>query len=232
MRVKELFIAAAHKADYLMLKCFGKMLIRSKGIRKVHFSIDDVFNMVEDENSCIMDDLRRLNSEYGLRSHLFLFYNHDGNVLKKISVPLKNSKYIDYGAHQAEYIAETYKVIGSGSISEYVRLHEFKASPKQVSSLKKYGVVGVLTADSKIRFSYGLKEENCRRVSSGSTVEVDGMRYLKTDIRLEKNVFYQLLNKPKTSMLVVFTHESKYKLVSKKLDLLCKLFYQTGLEFI
>lgn len=230
--MKELLIATAHKADYLMLKCFGKMLIRSKGIRKVHFSIDDVFNMVEDEHSCIMDDLCRLNFEYGLISHLFLFYNHDGNVLKKISAPLKNLKYIDYGAHQAEYIAETYKVIGSGSISEYVRLHEFKASPEQVSSLKKYGVGGVLTADSKTRFSYGLKEENCRRVSSGSTVEVDGMRYLKTDIRLEKNVFYQLLNKPKTNTLVVFTHEPKYKLVSKKLDLLCKLLYQVDLEFI
>lgn len=91
---------------------------------------------------------------------------------------------------------------------------------------------GGLTADSKTRFSYGMKEENCRRVSSGSTVEVDGMRYLKTDIRLEKNVFYQLLNKPKTNTLVVFTHEPKYKLVSKKLDLLCKLFYQVDLEFI
>lgn len=77
-----------------------------------------------------------------------------------------------------------------------------------------------------------MKEENCRRVSSGNTVEVDGMRYLKTDIRLEKNVFYQLLNKPKTNTLVVFTHEPKYKLVSKKLDLLCKLFYQVDLEFI
>lgn len=125
MRVKELF-RVAHNADYLMLKCFGKMLIRSKSIRKVHFSIDDVFNMVEDEHSCIMDDLCRLNSEYSLVSHLFLFYNYDGNVLNKISVPLKNLKYIDYGAHQAEYIAETYRVIGSGSISEYVRLMSLK----------------------------------------------------------------------------------------------------------
>lgn len=143
MRVKELFRTAAYKADYLMLKCFGKMLIRSKGIRKFHFSIDDVFNMVEDEHSCIMDDLCRLNSEYGLVSHLFLFYNYDGNILSQISVPLKNMKYIDYGAHQAEYIAETYRVIESGLVSEYVRLHEFKASPEQVNSLKKYGVGGV-----------------------------------------------------------------------------------------
>lgn len=53
--MKELLIAAAHKADYLMLKCFGKMLIRSKGIRKVYFSIDDVFNMVEDEHASMRD---------------------------------------------------------------------------------------------------------------------------------------------------------------------------------
>lgn len=74
-----------------------------------------------------------------------------------------------------------------------------------MNSLKKYGVGG-LTADSKTRFSYGLKEENCRIVSNGSTVEVDGMGYLKTDIRLEK---YQPFNKLKTNTLVVFTHENQ-----------------------
>lgn len=139
-RVKELLRTAAYKVDYLLLECFGKMFITKKGIRKVHFSIDDVFDMVEDEHSCIRDDLHRLNTEYGLFSHLFLFFNHDGKV--------------------------------------------------------------------------------------------DGIRYLKTDIRLEKVISYQLINKPKTDTLVVFTHESKYKLVSKRLNLFCDLLYQADVEFI
>ena len=144
-RAKELLRAVAYKSDYLMLKCFGKMLIKSKGIKKVHFSIDDVFDMVENEHNYIMDDLRRLNSEYGLVSHLFLFYNHDGNFLSQVPTPLKNLRYIDYGAHQAEYIDETYERIGKGSsVSDYVRLHEFKATPEQVKNLRKYGVGGCL----------------------------------------------------------------------------------------
>lgn len=90
----------------------------------------------------------------------------------------------------------------------------------------------MLTADSNTRRSYGLNEEDSHGISKGSTIELDGMRYLKTDIRLEKIVSCQLMRKPKTDTLVVFTHESKYNLVRKKLDLLCKLFYQADVEFI
>ena len=231
-RVKELLRTAVYKVDYLLLKCFGKMLITKKGIRKVHFSIDNVFDMVEAEHSCIRDDLRRLNTEYGLISHLFLFYNHDGKVLNQIPTSFRNLKCLDYGAHQAEYIDETYERIVDGSVSEYVRLHEFKADPEQLKRLKKHGVEGVLTADSNTRSSYRLSEKDCRRVSSGNIVEEDGIRYLKTDIRLEKIIFYQLMNKPKTDTLVVFTHESKYRLVSKRLNLFCDLLYQADVEFI
>lgn len=42
-KVKELFKTTVYKIDYFILKCFGKSIIMSKGIRKVHFGVDDVF---------------------------------------------------------------------------------------------------------------------------------------------------------------------------------------------
>ena len=90
----------------------------------------------------------------------------------------------------------------------------------------------MLTADSNTGFSYGLNEENSRIVSFGNVIKIDGMQYLKTDIRLEKIISYQLIKKPKTDTVVVFTHESKYKLVSKRLNLLCEQLYQTDVKFI
>nr|WP_308623736.1 hypothetical protein [uncultured Eisenbergiella sp.] len=232
LRMKELFRIAAYKIDYLFLKWFGKRIIKRKGINKVHFSIDDVFDMVTNEHSFIVDDLRRLNTEYGLISHLFLFNQCEDRVLNQFSFSLGSLECVDYGAHQAEYIDETYEKIGVAQISEYVRLHEFKATSEQLNKLKKYGVVGVLTADSRRRSSYGLCDEKSSRVSQGNMVEVDDVMYLKTDIRLEKIIFYQLIKKPKTDILVFFTHESKYGLVSERLNLLCELLYKAGVKFI
>ena len=143
-RVKELFRRAAYRIDYFILKCFGEMLIKRKGIRKVHFSIDDVFDMFSDEQSYIRDDLYRLNTEYGVITHLFLYYSHDERVLKQIPKVFRKLKCLDYGAHQAEYIDETYEKIGTGAISEFVRLHEFSAVPEQLKKLKKYEVGGYL----------------------------------------------------------------------------------------
>lgn len=91
---------------------------------------------------------------------------------------------------------------------------------------------GVLTADVRGRSSYGLCNEKCSKVSKGNMVEIDSVKYLKTDIRLEKMIFYQLIKKPKTDILVVFTHEKKYRLIGEKLNLLCELLHKANVKFI
>ena len=141
-RKKEMFRKAAYKIDYFLLNCFGKIIIQSKRIRNVHFSIDDVFEMAKDERSVIIDDLQRLYTEWGVTTHLYLFYKHEGKVLNQLPPSFKSLKCVDFGAHQAEYIDETYEKIGTSQISEYVRLHEFKATSEQLKKLKKYGVGG------------------------------------------------------------------------------------------
>lgn len=75
------------------------------------------FDMFVDEQGYIRDDLCRLNTDYGLIAYLFLFYNYGERVLKHIPMSFRILKCIDYGAHQAEYIDETYEKIGTGSIS-------------------------------------------------------------------------------------------------------------------
>lgn len=171
VKMGESIRTVAYKIDYFLLKYFGERLIKSKGIRKIHFSIDDVFDVVVDEHSFVVDDLRKLNIEYGLASHLFLFYKYSGRVLNQIPMLLKNLNFLYYGAYQAEYIEEIYDKIGTARSSKYVRLHEFKVTPEQ-------------------------------------------------------------LKKPKTDTLVVFAHESKYKLISERWNLLCELLFKAGIEFV
>ena len=55
---------------------------------------------------------------------------------------------------------------------------------------------------------------------------------MKTDIRLDKIISYQLIKKPKTDTLVVFTHETKYKMVCERLNLLCNQLYKADVKFI
>ncbi|MCD8300543.1 MAG: hypothetical protein LUC41_05150, partial [Clostridiales bacterium] len=185
--------------------------------------MDDVFDLCINENNPICDDLRELYDSYGLLSHLYIFYQKGEITMVSISDKICSQENIDLAPHQAEYIDETYLLIDKCKRSEYVRLHGYKADKSQIDTLKRVGGVSrLLTAESKSRKSYDLTDEMIHILYDSGRIERNGISYIKTDVRLEKMILYQLLKMPKKPMLVIFTHENKFEMIKKRLHLLCR----------
>lgn len=95
-----------------------------------------------------------------------------------------------------------------GGSSKTLRLHYFYASQEMVDFLKTKGVTTLLAADDSQRISYSLSSKRNRQLIAQDELSVDGMDYLRTDIRVERDcVSYQLFKHCFDKELVVFTHE-------------------------
>lgn len=76
-----------------------------------------------------------------------------------------------------------------------------------VDFLKKRGVTTLLVADDN-RISYSLSKVNNDKLITEDVLTYDGMTYIRTDIRVEKdNVVQKLFTHCFDKELVVFAHE-------------------------
>ncbi len=117
------------------------------------------------------------------------------------------------------------RICGKNALADWTRTHYFSGSAEAVRAWKDCGIKGILTADDD-RISCDLTEEELPRLIGVYTRPADGMRFLQTDIRLERlnmdklqEVLAQL-----TDHVVIFTHE-KYihdAVIQEKLDLILK----------
>lgn len=236
--VKHLIKQILYLIDNLFIKAFGGVVLKQKNIKYAHFSIDDVHEVIKPNNTYILDSLKYMHDKYGLIVHNYLFYKVNDNIaLNEASCIYKQLDWMDWGAHQAEYIKETYSFINQWGLqkSKYIRLHEFKATILTYYEMTKEGVAGLLTADSNNRLSYNLNKKQLRRLNNDGFVKanVGGGIYLKTDFRLERVIFPKLLlRRYRGGTLVFFTHENKYKIVEKRLNMVCRLLHNNGIIFV
>ena len=115
-----------------------------------------------------------------------------------------------------------------------MRLHAFEGNTEEINLLKSVGgVLGVLTADSIKRKSYDLNFKETKMISIKGCINKFKILYIKTDIRLEKFVFIQLLlRKNRYTTLTIFTHEDKFIEIEAKLYLLCSIFSKLNINYI
>lgn len=238
--IKRLIKIICYSLDNLALKLFGPFVLRHKDISVANFSIDDVVGLPRSVNSYLLKSLTFLHNRYGLIVHNYLFYKiGEDVVLSGFDKELNRLNWLNWGAHQEEFIGEIYQVINSCGMnkSQYIRLHEFKLlSDKTIPFLANEGVKGLLTADDKKRASYKLTKEEIAVLNRNGIAKAnntDEFIYLKSEFRLEKMIFPKLLSrKYHGGTLVFFTHENKYEQIEKRLILICKLLNRNRIKFI
>jgi|GEM_PF-4681360 len=232
-QLKKVIKRVIYCIDYILILGFGEKILVAKNIQCVHLSMDDVFEILRGKNHYIIESMSEIHMKYGILVHLYCLHLHNKSVIQTISPELTCYDWIDYGPHQPEYIEEIYQKLDGLNRSKYIRLHEFKATPEQINKLIQGGGCGLLTADTAKRASYDLKYEMIEKIAKKGTVTLENLKYIKTDIRLERLIFLQLLRKRgKNNLLTIFTHEQKYGQVESRLRLLCEIFDKLSILYI
>ena len=224
--IKKCIKSILYSWDYIFLRLFGKMVLKVKKINAVHFSIDDVFEMVQKPNENIIDSLSALHEKYKLIVHNYVLYKTSKGILIQLPDTLGSLTWMDWAPHQAEFA-----LLGNAPKSSFVRLHEYRAEYEQINALGR--ISALLAADSNTRRSYGLSSESVKRLDQKGKIIENGVTYIKTDIRMEKMIFLQLLRKRNLNgLLIMFTHEYSYGTIEKRLYLLCKLMKELNIGFV
>ncbi len=94
--------------------------------------------------------------------------------------------------------------------SNTIRLHYFHATQEEVDHLRLKGITTLLAADDD-RISYSLSEAENSKLIAEEYLEKNGMTYISTDHRCERdNTVAGLIRNATDDELVIFTHEWAY----------------------
>lgn len=194
----------------------------------------------------ILKDLKRLHDVYGVEITLYVFGELDDFAIWDMNMDYisefrSNSDWLKIGFHSgSDLIPEkdykdtkefAYKftkverairrMAGDSSLSHVLRLHYWYASDDIVEILKSEGVIGLLCNDGH-EGSYNLTSEQIDKInkSRDGILELNGITYYKTDIRLEKieNITEYLEEHRRDHMMVIFTHAWCYEENKEKME--------------
>lgn len=94
--------------------------------------------------------------------------------------------------------------------SSVIRLHYFHATQEEVNHLRDKGITTLLAADDD-RISYSLTETENSELMKKEVLEKNGMTYISTDHRVERdNTLIGLIRNAEDDEFVIFTHEWAY----------------------
>lgn len=186
--------------DCFILPLFVPFLLKFKGIRKIHWSFDDV--------------------EYNIDSDSYYISSKMNACIKALSIPVTCFLYKLSG--RANIVAEGNVRFGPHSMDVlngttflpfttcYARFHGYRAQLQDLAKWKDSlnGNIGILLcAHDSRRLSYDLNKNESATVNESYFLRKNGLIYRKTNVRLEFPIFIQLLLCKKTETLVVFGHE-------------------------
>ena len=113
-----------------------------------------------------------------------------------------------------------WRLTGGDSVTSVLRLHNWYATEEMVEYLQQQGTAALLCRDSE-EASYNLTEEQVKELytSRDGKLEVAGMTYYVTDLRLEKeNIVDTLEERKNDRVIVLFTHAWSFEENSEKLE--------------
>lgn len=232
LKIKQVVKRVIYFIDYIFLRIFGGKLLERSSIKAIHFSIDDIFSFCVERDEQLEDDLARMHKLYNVKCHLYIFYKYGDKYLQCISDKFQKLEWMEWGPHQAEYLVETIELLKNLKHSTEIRLHNYLASQEEIAKISQEGYTILLTADSPTRCSYNLSDEEIVQLNNDGVVVHEGITYVKTDIRLEKSIILQLLQrKSRYATLVCFTHEKNWTMVRNRAELLFKIAYTKQIKF-
>lgn len=206
-------------------------------------SIDFLYDISSNNYNSIFDNkvlksIKNLHEKYGLKVSFYCFYENQDFSLKDFPENYleefgNNSDWMRFGFHARNYLqdldstsayefykeyslfeTEVNRFAGNKSIDNYVRLSMFSVSDDITKSFCQAETIkGLYTADDR-RISYNLPFLINGFLSLNDLIDYNGIKYIHTDIRLEKTektqkrLIVYLLTKPfNNRILEVFTHE-------------------------
>ena len=117
--------------------------------------------------------------------------------------------------------------------SDKIRLHFFHATQEEVDYLYSKGITTLLAADDE-RISYSLSEQENSELLHEEYFQKNGMTYISTDHRCERdNAILGLIRNARDEEVVIFTHEWAYQgSVSMSFNFLVRYLSLYNVEFI
>lgn len=152
--------------DAVLCKVFLNGMVLNGKYTEAHISIDDVSfsEDIESKDLMMMQELTRWNREFGLKVHLYLFYQNVGSEsqIRKLSALNGNSlnkggsTWVTIAPHEPEYIEILTPLIEANCLSSSVRFHGYKATAREIHRARDYGMNVYLCCDDSKRISYDM----------------------------------------------------------------------------
>ena len=182
---------------------------------------------------------KRLHERLGVKVQLNLFYAEKGFDLSQMTARFRceweeNADWLKLSYHSLHHDVAPYDDVSyaqmyeecektnreivrfaSGeALAKSTTIHFCKCSKEGISALKANGYLGLLGlygTKEQIRISYGLGEEDCRRLQNGELLKIDGVWHLGIDIVLNRfstqEILEQIERLKEKEVVAVMIHE-------------------------
>lgn len=203
--------------------------------------------------------LKQLHEDYGCKFTLYCFLMPEGHIYKLgdryYQDFSKNNSWLKFAYHGIQgqshapynvdvdsfkqYVHQFDSLTinslgGASSLASIERLDYFYAKPEELSFLHQQGIKVLLSADDD-RKSYGLSLKKNKHLLASNSVESNGIKILRTNIRVELTdiPYYHLMRNRDRDTLVIFTHEwQKSRFNRYKFNRYMKLLSQNNYKFL
>ena len=176
-------------------------IMRKKGVKSVHLSIDDVkYNLDSVGGLLLNNNLTLFLHKLDVPITLFLYCKDE---LKNPCV-YKKSALIKIGAHLPSLLLD--ENLKSMLNAKEARFHCYLANTTEVELARIKGISHLLCSHDSTRLSYNLTKEEQNNVNMMEEVYKNGMQYVKTNIRMEWPIIFQVI-RTRQKRMVVFGHE-------------------------
>lgn len=217
-RLKKLFLLI----DSFLLPLLLPSLMRLKGVKMVHFSIDDVKYDISSDGILITDKLYSFMEKLGGGIFLTLFlFERDSNCTYNLP------PFVKIGVHKPSLIDGTLKKYIN---SNYFRFHRYEAMPDDIRKMRR----GIALCSHDGRRSYDLTCDEQKEVTNHYCIRKGLIEYVATDIRLEWPITFQLMKMKKCECgkCVVFGHEWGINIYESRLMTFISYCKKVGIQFI
>ncbi len=230
--------------------------------KTIHLSFDDTYlclkNLIVNRPESIFNDsflayLKKLHDLFGAKFILYVTEEIDSYKITDVPTIYKdefkeNNSWIRFGYHSIntgfnkddtifnfkrsmQRVNDAVVNFG-GKLTSTVRLHYYFATEEMENDFMALGGKVLLGPDDR-RKAYSLTHNESDLLFRNKYFSKNGIKYIKTDLRIEKRSYVlRLLQKCNDSLLVIFSHEQYVQGVNKiKLYYTCKWLVKKGYKF-